>query len=297
MTMMISMTMTVMEIMSTTMNKNHRPSIYRALRRIGAAVLAAMLAVAPALPTFAAAGQTGRIVIQVPEGYNGTFRAYQVADFVPETETLTVVEPFKSGYTGTPKITMGNIRFDDEPANKEDKTFRQLVESVRSYYKGMDDNAKAQLSEVSGSPFSTTLESVPFGLYLIVQAQKGSGYKEMEPFLLILPQRTGATATGVTVTVEAKLETEPSGPPDEPPDNPPDNPPTTPPTNPPTTPNEIVEIGDEGDSGIVEIGSIEEGGSLTGDNSPIVIYGVVAAAAAAGLIVWFVRRRKDKDAS
>lgn len=283
--------------------------LHRILAGVGTAALAASLMIgnvpSAMLTAHAAEGQTGTIVIDVPDGYNGTFLAYKVADYAPETSTLSVVAPFDA-YNEDPQITLDNIKFNNADT-KDDSTFRQLVEHVRGYYQGLSADQKERLIKATGdtNPFSKSISGVPFGLYLIVQDQKGSGYLEMQPFLVILPQQTGAAATGsvATVTVEAKLEEEPTTPP-SPPDNPPDdnppggggdNPPSNPPSNPPTT---IEEGGDntptiiEGGNILDEIGQIIEVGGLTGDNSQIALYGAVAGVAAIVLIVWAVRKRK-----
>lgn len=65
------------------------------------------------------------------------------------------------------------------------------------------------------------------------------------------------------------------------------------------TPEEVNEGGNDGtlDEGgnLDEGGMIDEVGGLTGDNSPMMVYGAVAGAAAVLLVVWFCLRRRNRN--
>lgn len=297
--------------------------IQQILCGVGATILGTMLVFGSALPVRADAAHQGTLTIVpktnngVVSDYDGTFNVYKVADYVPETETLTVVAPFTS-YTGTPAIAMKSLYFDDATTGN-DSTFRKLVDALGDYYNGLETKpdivTDATGNKAEGVEANTNL-TLNYGLYLIAQATKGSGYKECKPFLVILPEQTGAVSNA-SVTAYSKLEVEETPTPPTPPEtpgNPPDNPPpTTPPTTPPETPPDTPEdeggeetpptpgedIGNMDDSGNMnENGEINEVGGLTGDNSQMVTYAVVAGAAVVILGGWFIwKRKKDRKES
>lgn len=262
---------------------------------VGAAIMAATLAFG-SLPAYAA--QSGTLTIQAPDGYNGTFNVYKVADYAPETSTLTVVDPFKS-YEKAGDLTTDNL--------STDEAIRKYGEALGAYCGSLQNPAAVE----GGSGVSAGKAiHLDYGLYLVMQAQAGDGYYDILPFITFLPSQTGAAPNGVdaSIDVEPKLEKRPetpSTPPETPPgDTPSDNPPGTPSNETPVTPvePEFHQISESGNDGIYseggsagdaeDIGSFTEFGGLTGDSSQIVLYGAVTAVAAAALIVWAVRRRR-----
>lgn len=248
-----------------------------------------------------AAGNSGTLKIQPKYGndlltkdqYDGTFDVYKVADYDPAKPTLTYVAPFAS-YNDNSTYSIESLSGEDK-----DTVFRQLVEAIREdYNNGAKDSSDLQKSASGiGAEGSASLS---YGLYLIVQNKSASGYNDVAPFLVFLPEATGYYEDAA-VTAYPKVS-KPSTPPDNPPgggDNPPgDNPPGG--DNPPSedeggeeeTPETPVidEIGTD-----EEIGEIEEIGGRTGDDSQMMTYGAVAGVAAVALVGWFVWKKRQNN--
>lgn len=192
--------------------------MHRVLAGIGAAVLAATLAVGSILPGYAATSNadTGTLTVIPKAGdeeltssnYDGTFKIYLVATGA-ETGSFQLTDDFKDS-----KVELSNQLLSDA------ESFKKITEAFTNY---LDAHSGIQADQ-SGIKAGDTL-TLPYGLYLVHQDQSATGYTDASPFLIMIPQYSeGKTETNVKAYPKVTKVVTPPDVPDEPKPNDPESP-------------------------------------------------------------------------
>lgn len=233
-------------------------------------------AVIPATAAGVAEGPTGTLTMQPKHGdkiltaaqYNGTFKVYHIADYVTTGE-FTKDEDLKDlDVEITGEALSGN------------ESFKILTEDIAAYVK----THTADIDPIrTGIKVDETL-TLPYGLYLIMSDRKATGYQTFEPFLAMIPEY-GENMTNTNVIAYPKVSPEPDEP-DEPHES---HEPSPPP------PAEVEQIEEAGEEITPPPTNIEEAGILTGDESQMRLYGIVAIAAVTGLIAWTAAKHRKEN--
>lgn len=190
--------------------------MHRVLAGIGAAVMAATLAVGSLLPGYAATSETGTLTVIPKVGdeqlttnnYDGTFKIYLVATGA-ETGSFELTEDYKDS-----QVELSNQRLSD------DESYKEITEAFTTYLHA-HSSIEADQTDIKAGDTLT----LPYGLYLVHQDKSASGYNDATPFLIMLPQYSeGKTETNVTAYPKVSKIVTPPDEPDDPKPHDPDSP-------------------------------------------------------------------------